>query len=65
MLYRATREFAEKEIRPVVKELDKKTNPIPILLSKINNNKIIFTIIFNIEILTKTSLLYFKKKPGE
>jgi hypothetical protein len=39
MLYRATSEFAEKEIRPVAKELDKKTNPIPVLLSKINNKR--------------------------
>ena len=28
MLYRTTREFAEKEIRPVALELDKKTNPL-------------------------------------
>ena len=28
MLYRTTREFAEKEIRPMAKELDKKSNPL-------------------------------------
>ncbi len=28
MLYRATREFAEKEVRPVAQELDRKPNPL-------------------------------------